>query len=184
MARLRGLGTPIADVIGPVPFAGWQQGFDPLLTPGARNYWKSHDFLELSDPAIDVVLDAVATLPDPQCEIFIGSLGGAMARVPVAATPFPQRSSHFTMNVHTRGQDPAQDAACIAWARDLFARAAPHAAGSVYVNFMPGDEADRLDAAYGANMPRLRRVKARYDAGNLFRMNHNIRPDAVAHAAE
>ena len=45
--ELRGLGKPIADVIGPVPFAGWQQAFDPLLTPGARNYWKSHDFVEL-----------------------------------------------------------------------------------------------------------------------------------------
>ncbi len=48
-AALRGLGKPIADVVGPAPFAGWQQAFDPLLAPGARNYWKSHDLTELSD---------------------------------------------------------------------------------------------------------------------------------------
>jgi hypothetical protein len=46
---------PIADVVGPQPIAGWQQAFDPLLTPGARNYWKSHDFVELSDPAIELI---------------------------------------------------------------------------------------------------------------------------------
>ena len=46
-----------------MPFAGWQQAFDPLLTPGARNYWKSHDFDELSDAAIDVVIDYAGKLP-------------------------------------------------------------------------------------------------------------------------
>ena len=49
MAGLRALGRPIADVVGPHAFTGWQAAFDPLLTPGARNYWKSHDFAELSD---------------------------------------------------------------------------------------------------------------------------------------
>ena len=49
VAPLRALGKPIADVVGPHPFAGWQTAFDPLLTPGARNYWKSHDFKELDD---------------------------------------------------------------------------------------------------------------------------------------
>ena len=53
IAPLRALGKPIADVISPHPFVGWQTAFDPLLTPGARNYWKSHDFAELSDAAID-----------------------------------------------------------------------------------------------------------------------------------
>ena len=184
MAGLRGLGTPIADVIGPVPFAGWQQAVDPLLTPGMRNYWKSHDFVELPDAAVDAILGGVATLPDPQCEIFIAHIGGAMARVPVEATPFLQRAAHFTMNVHTRWEDAARDAECIGWARALFDKVAPYAAGSVYVNFMPDDEPGRVEAAYGVNMQRLRAIKAKYDPGNLFRVNHNIRPAAVAHAAE
>ena len=68
------------------------------------------------------------------------------------------------------------------WARDLFDRTAPHAAGSVYVNFMPEDDSGRIGRAYGANMERLGRVKARYDPTNLFRANHNI-PVAVAKAA-
>ena len=65
LAPLREIGEPIADVIGPHPFTGWQQAFDPLLTLGERNYWKTHDFAEMSDELIDKVLGYVATLPDP-----------------------------------------------------------------------------------------------------------------------
>ncbi len=174
LKELRDLGQPIADVIGPHPYADWQQAFDPLLTPGARNYWKSNDFLTLPDEVIDIAIAATAALPDPQSEIFIAHLGGAMARVDTAATPFPQRQRHFLMNVHTRWSDPAQDQSCIAWARDLFDQTVPHAAGSVYVNFMPSDDDGRMSEAYGPNMDKLGRIKAKYDPKNLFRLNHNI----------
>ena len=70
MARLRALGNPIADVISPHPFTGWQAAFDPLLTPGARNYWKSHDFIDLPDAAISLILEAIGTLPDPAVRDF------------------------------------------------------------------------------------------------------------------
>jgi FAD/FMN-containing dehydrogenase len=175
-APFRALGKPIADVVGPHPFVGWQAAFDPLLTPGARNYWKSHDFVELSDGAIDAVLAGVANLPGPECEIFVAHVGGAMARVKSDATAYPQRQSHFIMNVHTRWREASQDAACIGWARKLATATAPHAAGSVYVNFMPEDETDRVSQAYGRNYPRLAAIKRRFDPNNLFRLNQNIRP--------
>jgi FAD/FMN-containing dehydrogenase len=176
MKALRGLGKPIADVVSPHPFAAWQAAFDPLLTPGARNYWKSHDFADLPDAAINVILDGVRQLPSPECEVFIAHVGGAMARVVADATAWPNRDAHFIMNVHTRWRDKAQDQACIAWARRLFEAAAPFASGSVYVNFMPDDEKDRVEKAYGTNYRRLAEIKRRYDPGNLFRMNQNIRP--------
>jgi FAD/FMN-containing dehydrogenase len=178
MAELRSLGNPIADVVGPTPFAGWQQAFDPLLTPGARNYWKSHDFVELPDEAIDLLLDAVSNLPGPECEIFIGHVGGVAGRVAKDATAFPQRSSHFVMNVHTRWREATDDQAFINWARNLFEAAAPHAAGTAYVNFMPNDEGGRVEEAYGASYQRLAKAKHRYDPDNLFRMNQNIQPAA------
>jgi FAD/FMN-containing dehydrogenase len=178
LAELRALGNPIADVISPHPFVGWQAAFDPLLEPGARNYWKSHDFTELSDDAIADLLAAVTRLPTAECEVFLAHVGGAMSRVPADATAYPQRKSHFIMNVHTRWRDAGQDAACIGWARELFGTMARHAVGTVYVNFMPDDEADRIEAAYGPNYSRLAEIKARYDPANLFRMNQNIRPRA------
>ena len=179
VAPLRALGKPIADVIGPHPFAGWQTAFDPLLTPGARNYWKSHDFKKLDDGFIRVLVDAVSRLPSPECEIFIGHLGGAINRIPASATAYPHRDVEFVMNLHTRWRDPAQDQECIAWTRKIFDAAAPFATGGVYVNFMPEDEAQRVQTgAYGANYARLAKLKARYDPANLFRMNQNIKPVA------
>ena len=177
LAPLRALGKPIADVVGPMPFAAWQQAFDPLLAPGQRNYWKSHDFVELDDGFIDLLVEYVGRLPSPDCEVFIGHLGGAVNRVPATATAYPHRDINFVMNVHTRWGEASQDQACIRWARELFDRAAPYATGGVYVNFMPEDEAQRVSrGAYGPNYERLSKLKARYDPDNLFRRNHNIQP--------
>lgn len=173
---LRALGRPIADVISPHPFVGWQTAFDPLLTAGARNYWKSHDFADLSDAAIEVVLRAVRALPSPECEVFIAHVGGAMARVAPEAAAWPNRKAHFVLNAHARWRDKADDGACVAWARGLFDTAAPFAMGSAYINFMPEDESARVETAYGANYRRLAEIKRRYDPDNLFRMNQNIRP--------
>jgi hypothetical protein len=178
MAELRSIGKPIADVVGPTPFVGWQQAFDPLLTPGARNYWKSHDFVKLPDEAIGILIDAVSRLPGPECEIFIGHVGGAAGRVAKDATAFPQRRSHFVVNVHTRWREAAMDRTFVDWAKKFFDDAAPFAAGTVYVNFMPGDETDRVAKAYGSNYRRLVKAKRRYDPSNLFRVNQNIQPSA------
>ena len=176
MAELRGLGKPIVDVVSPHPYVGWQAAFDPLLTPGARNYWKSHDFERLEDGTLDLLVEAVKTLPGPECEIFIAHVGGAMARVAADATAYPQRKAHFIMNVHTRWREAADDAACIGWARKLFQAAAPYALGSAYVNFMPDDEGDRIEKVYGPNFKRLAAIKRKYDPNNLFRSNQNIKP--------
>ncbi|HEY6518676.1 MAG TPA: FAD-binding oxidoreductase [Roseiarcus sp.] len=175
-ARLRSIGNPIASHLGPNPFAGWQQAFDPLLTPGARNYWKSHDVAELSDAAIEILVPAIANLPGPECEVFTADVSGAAARIGADATAFPQRRPHFVMNVHARWRDAGMDQTCIGWARKLFEAMSPHATGTAYVNFMPGDESERVEAAYGANFERLAQIKRRYDPSNLFRMNQNVKP--------
>jgi FAD/FMN-containing dehydrogenase len=173
---LRSLGRPIVDVVSPHSFVRWQAAFDSLLTPGARNYWKSHDFDDLPDGAIAAMVRAARALPSPECEVFIAHLGGAMTRIAPDATAWPNRRAHFVMNAHARWRDEAQDAPCIGWARELSESAAPFASGSVYVNFMPEDEHDRVGRAYGANYRRLAEIKRRYDPQNQFRMNQNISP--------
>jgi FAD/FMN-containing dehydrogenase len=176
IAPLQRLGEPFAEAIGPTPYAAWQTSFDPLLAPGARNYWKSHDLRSLDDAAIAVLLEYAGRLPSPECEVFIGQLGGAINRVPPEATAYPHRDVEFVVNVHARWRSASDDARCIRWARELFDAMAPHATGGVYVNFMPEDEGQRVQGAYGGNYPRLTQIKAKYDPGNVFRMNQNIRP--------
>jgi FAD/FMN-containing dehydrogenase len=179
---VRGFGQPHGEHVGAMPYTAWQQAFDPLLTAGARNYWKSHNFSALNDEAIDTVIRYVGRLPSPQTEIFIGQLGGQANRVAAEATAYPHRQALYAMNVHTRWNDPAQDEQCIRWARAFFSDAAPYADGSVYINFMPQDETDRIAQAYGPNYGRLKDIKAKYDRNNLFRQNQNIKPSVQAGA--
>jgi len=170
--------TPIGTHLGPTPYAGFQQAFDPLLTPGGRNYWKSNNFASLSDTAIDLVIEAAKAEPGPECEVFLAQLGGAMARVDPAATAFVGRDAAYIMNVHGRWADTADDKRVRDWARKVFTDSAPHATGGGYVNFLTEDEGERVAATYGANYTRLQAVKQRYDPTNLFRANLNIAPQA------
>lgn len=80
ISPLRGFGQPHGEHIGAQPYTAWQKAFDPLLTPGARNYWKSHNISELRDGAIDSIIEYAAKLPSPQCEIFIGLVSGRADR--------------------------------------------------------------------------------------------------------
>lgn len=78
------------------------------------------------------------------------------------------------MNVHARWRLPTDDATCIDWARKVFSDTAPHAIGTAYINFMPGDETERVEASYGANYRRLVEAKGRFDPRNQFRVNQNL----------
>jgi FAD/FMN-containing dehydrogenase len=174
---IREFGRSVADMMAPHPYAAWQTALDPLLAPGARNYWKSNEFTEVTDGLIDMLVDHALRLPDPQTEIAVAQLGRAVGRVASDATAYGHRDGQYVMNAHGRWADPAKDEACIEWARGLYRATLPHATGSVYVNFMTEEEGDRVKAAYGANYPRLAALKKKYDPNNVFRMNQNIRPD-------
>jgi hypothetical protein len=173
---VRRFGVPAGEHIGVQPLTAWQSAFDPLLTPGARNYWKSHNFARLDDGLFDLVLKYLREFPSPHTEIFIGQLGGATSRVAPDATAYSERSAEYVMNVHGRWETAAEDNAGIAWCRRLFDEAAPFATGGVYVNFLTEDESDRVSKAYGGNYRRMAQIKARYDPSNLFRLNQNVKP--------
>jgi FAD/FMN-containing dehydrogenase len=174
---VRSFGKPYGEHLGPMPYAMWQKALDPLMAPGVRNYWKTHNLKELPDGVVDALIDAVGKLPSPHCEVFFGSVGGQIARVSADTTPYPSRDASFVMNIHGRWSDPADDAPCIAWARALFDAVKPFAQSGAYVNFMTQDEGERVSEAYGLNYKRLVEIKTRYDPSNLFRYNQNIRPN-------
>jgi len=177
IAPLVDFGKVLGQHIGTQPFVAWQQAFDPLLTPGARNYWKSHNFVQLKDGLLDAIVAFAGELPSPHCELFVGQLGGQTTRVPAAATAFGNRDVNFVMNVHGRWTSPAEDKAGIAWAREVYRATLPFATGGAYSNFLTAEETDRVKSAFGANYARLAQVKKTYDPGNFFRLNQNIRPE-------
>ena len=146
------------------------------MTPGARNYWKSHNFSQLSNGAIDTIIEYAGKLPSPHCEIFIGTLGGQTTRIAPDAMAYSSRDANYALNVHARWESAAEDERCIAWAREFFDSSKPFASGGAYINFLTQDEGDRIAFAYGATYNRLGKLKKKYDPTNFFRMNHNIKP--------
>ena len=179
IAHLRTFGDLLGEHIGAQPYTEWQKAFDPLLTRGARNYWKSHNFTELSDGALDAIVGYAGKLPSPQCEIFIGHIAGAANRVAPDAMAYAHRDAKFVLNVHGRWDSAAQDTDCIEWARAFFTASAPYASAGAYVNFMTEEEGNRVVAAYGSNYDRLVQIKNYYDPENVFHLNQNIKPSTV-----
>ena len=178
-AAFRRIGNPIAEAVGPTSFVDWQTAFDPLLTPGARNYWKSHDVAAFTDESLALVSDAIGKLPTDECEIFFGHIGGAATRVAPDATPWPNRKAHFVVNIHTRWREARDDDRCREWARKLHRELERYAMGSVYVNFIPEGDEHRVPDAYGPNYDRLARIKRAVDPTNFFRGNQNIGSSAL-----
>lgn len=176
IAPLREFGTAIGEHIGVMPYVAWQQAFDPLLAKGARNYWKSHNFVQISEGVIDAIVDYAARLPSPHCEIFIGTIGGHTTQVAPEAMAYSSRDANYVMNVHGRWETAEEDERCVAWAREFFAKTQPFASSGAYINFLTQEETDRIAFAYGATWDRLVEVKSKYDPMNLFRMNQNIKP--------
>jgi len=175
LAPVRAFGDAHGEHIGTQPYVEWQKAFDPLLTPGARNYWKSHNFTELAGGALNSIIDFAGKLPSPQCEIFIGLISGAPNRVAPEAMAYAHRDAKFVLNVHGRWDEAKDDQRCIAWAREFFRASAPYASAGAYVNFMTAEENDRVAAAYGSNYDRLVEIKRRYDPENVFHLNQNIK---------
>ena len=141
-----------------------------------RYYTKAGYFKTLNDESIGIMMEALATNPSISNEIELAYLGGAAGRVAPAETAFGDRSSPFVLNLLGNWSDPADDAVNISWIRDLFARLRPAMVPGVYVNFMSGDEGDRVSEAYRERWERLRAIKTVYDPGNFFRLNQNIPP--------
>jgi FAD/FMN-containing dehydrogenase len=177
-APLRKFGPPVADMVQPMPYTAAQAMLDAANPPGNRVYWKSAVLRNIDDEVLDAIVDRAENCPSPLSAALVEFYGGAINRVGVQDTAYPLREATYALNAIAAWTDPAQDEANIRWARGLWDAMQPFSPGSVYVNFLGvGDDADeRVKAAYGPNYARLAQVKAAYDPGNLFRLNHNIKP--------
>lgn len=169
-------GEPLLVAVEPRPYTVAQQAFDVAMGYGNRWYSKAHYFRSLPDAAIDAVVTHAERLPGEFTVAYLGREGGAIGRVDPAATAFPHRDAAFSLHVFPGWTAPADDDEIIAWARAFHEATAPFATGGVYANLLDRDDRDAAQKAYGANLDRLSRLKAKWDPKNLFHMNHNVVP--------
>jgi FAD/FMN-containing dehydrogenase len=174
---LERFGPPIVDTAGPMSYCDLNGMLDAGYPKGAFNYWKSTFLRQLSDDAIDTMIACFARCPSPMAQLLLEHVHGAATRVGVEETAFPHRAEGYNFLVLSQWMDPAMTDRCIAWARETYRQMEPFAAAGRYVNYLGDDEpGDAVPAAYGPNYARLRQLKTKYDPGNFFRMNQNIRP--------
>ena len=178
---LRAFGNPLLDLIGPTPYVSHQSALDSTVLHGWNYYWKSTYLPELRDDLIGVIAEHAFAGSSPRSYAAMFHLGGAVSRVPEAATAFGnRRAAHaITLDAVWRpGEDYAERDT--AWTRRFFAALDRYRDG-VYVNFLGGDEdPGRIRDAYGAAVyDRLVEIKTRYDPDNVFHHNQNIRPRAA-----
>jgi FAD/FMN-containing dehydrogenase len=174
----RRFGKPLADLVGPMPYAARQRLLDePNATHGLHRYWRSAFTERITDEFIDRLAEGAGRFSSPLSALIFFYLHGAAARVSPTATAFAPRRPLWDFDAVGQWADPAQSAAHIGWVRALWDELEPHLEGTAYVNHLAADDRpEKVRASFGENYARLRTLKAKYDPRNLFRMNANILP--------
>ncbi len=173
------LPKPIIDWAGPMPYTALQSLFDGLYPKGLQMYWKGDFVKTLPDAAIDAHIAQAGKLPGPVSLMHLYPIDGAVHRKKPDASAWNCRDATWSLVIVGVDSDPAKAPALKKWARDYWDAVHPFDLDGAYPNFMMDDEGEaRLKATYGGNYQRLAALKKRYDPGNLFHVNHNIRPTA------
>ena len=176
---LKEFGSPVMDMIGPIPYVGQQGLLEQAAPPGNRNYWKAEFISAVTDSFLDTWVDSFAAVASPLSFLLLFPIHGAAARVAPEATAFPLRGG-VHVGIYGAWKPGEADDPNVRWVRDTWQRIRPFASGGLYVNEINADDGqDRARQAFGGNYARLAVLKAKYDPTNVFRFNANIEPAAA-----
>src|SRR5690606_12739119 len=130
---LRSFGSPVADLIRPMPYTEAQSMVDAAAPIGDRYYWKSNFVADLSAGLADVLEQGANAMASPLSLILVFEMKGQIHRVPKDAMAFDHRDANFEMSIIARWKDPGQDAANIQWTRQVWNAAQPYVMPAVYM---------------------------------------------------
>jgi FAD/FMN-containing dehydrogenase len=174
---LREFGAPLADQVGPMPYAAVQGMMDATFPRGRQYYWKASLINRISDGAIDAMIAAFAAAPSPHTVVGFQQLGNAANRVGEDETAFSHRDARYDLLMLAGWEGVSEAAANIRWTRDLYDAMLPFVHGGLYVNAVTEDAPQGIKEAYRPRTyDRLVVLKRKYDPLNLFRLNPNIDP--------
>jgi FAD/FMN-containing dehydrogenase len=168
---------PAVDMVEPMQYTAVQQIVDQFDPPGRRAYWKSDNLRELSDDAIETVVENGLPLSSPLSNIVLEPKGRAITRLPDDAMALPGRDAPYFFYVFSIWEDPAEDERHIEWTRGVAEAMAPYTTAGMPLNFVADRNEQRVRSTFGEEKyARLVALKDRYDPDNVFRNCANIRP--------
>ena len=184
LAPARAFGSPLADLVGPMPYTARQSMIDAgFATHGIQRYWKSGLAAALTDEIIDALVDGAHRFPSAMSAMALFWIHGAATRVAPEATAFGARQAQWDINAIAQWIDPADTDGHVRWTRELWGAVEPLTTGNAYINHIAGDDRpERIRSSYGSNYDRLVAVKNAYDPQNVFRLNANVKPTVVRSA--
>jgi FAD/FMN-containing dehydrogenase len=169
---------PALDLVGPIPHPVLQSLFDGLFRPGLQWYWKADFFNELNDEAVARHVEHGSRLPTMLSTMHLYPVNGKAHQIPKADTAWSYREAIWAEVIVGVDPDPANKERIIDWARNYWDALHPYSAGGAYVNFIMDEGEEHVRASYRDNYERLAAIKKKYDPGNFFRVNQNIKPAA------
>jgi hypothetical protein len=179
VAPIREVMQPVMDMVQPMPYTALQSMLDGGGPKGIRGYMKAEFLDELSDEAIDVLVERGMNRPGPMAQVLLEPMGGAISRVGDDDTALGRRDVPWCYHALAMWMEPDQETADahMAWARGLADDIRPHTTTGVYLNYISDEGEERVRSTYGPEKyDRLVALKDRYDPDNLFRLNQNIQP--------
>jgi FAD/FMN-containing dehydrogenase len=173
---IREMGNVLLDWVGPIPHPALNSMFDPFYPPGLQWYWRADFYKEIPDAAIEAHMKYAKQLPSGHSTMHLYPINGKAHQPSNSGTPFSYREANWAGVIVGVDPDPANKAAITDWCKGYWEELHPYSSGGAYVNFMMEEGQERVRATYRDNYDRLARIKAKYDPGNLFRVNQNIKP--------
>jgi FAD/FMN-containing dehydrogenase len=177
VAPLRALGTPIADMVGPMPYPAIYDLLAEATKPAPHSV-RSAFVTGLDEDLAAAIVEHTRNATAPLALAQVRVLGGALARVPADATAFAHRDKPIMLTGIAAWDDPSEAERHVEWSNQFLRTIRPRASG-VYSNFVADEGEARIREAYPpATYDRLAAIKRRYDPTNFFRSNQNIHPAA------
>jgi hypothetical protein len=178
-APIRQKFPPALDLVGQLPLPALQTMFDGLYPPGYNWYWKADYVNELTDEAIETHMKFGSKLPSIQSSMHLYPVNGRAAKPGKNDTAWSYRDATWAEVIVGVDPDPANREKITNWAKEYWEATHPFSAGGAYINFMMEEGNERIKATYRDNYEKLAQIKSKYDPDNLFRVNQNIKPEAV-----
>jgi FAD/FMN-containing dehydrogenase len=191
VASMREYSNPAVEFFAPRRYVNLQKESDGEWQPGFNRYWKSSYFPDLTDDAIDVIVDygnqfvaprvarqvATSVVTQPMLWFEISHMGGAAARIDENENALPHRQMPYFAAATTVWSDPADREGQVTWARAFWDALEPHSLGATYTNYLGRGDEDQVRATFGAEKyDRLASIKAKWDPSNFFSGTQNITP--------